>query len=357
MTPPRLLIVADDLTGALDSAGEAASLGIGTRVFLSPAALAAARECTLPPVVAVTTGSRDGTVAAAAAAMHNVCACLSWLRPERVMKKVDSRLKGHVAVECAILADALHRRQIIAAPALPDMGRVQRHGRLTGAGIETPLDIAARFSGLSPHVPDITDAAQMKEAAELDGLPVGARSLAAALVAQLWPDATRQGTPPLPGPAVLAIGSRDPITLAQVERLDLPLYLAPDGRLPLDPPRPPCVMQMVSGGMDRSAAEAGADFAEGLTKMIMRDAVGTLIACGGETAAAILARLGVDRAEVFGLALPGIAVVRAALPGSRVLTIVTKSGGFGAADMLAQLVNLVDNRPTPTEVRKYRTRE
>ncbi|TJZ80510.1 four-carbon acid sugar kinase family protein [Paracoccus hibiscisoli] len=352
MTPPRLLIVADDLTGALDSAGEAAKLGIGTRVFLSPAALAAAAGGALPPVVAVSTGSRDGTVAAAAAAMHDVCACLSWLRPERVMKKVDSRLKGHVAVECAILADASGQPQIIAAPALPDMGRVQRDGWLTGAGIQTPVEIAACFSGTS-HVPDITDAAQMKEAAERDGLPVGARSLAAALVAQLWPDAKRQERPPLPGPAVLAIGSRDPITLAQVERVDLPLCLALDGRLPPDPPRAPCAMQMVPGGSDRSAAEAGADFAEGLTEMILRDSVNTLIACGGETAAAILTRLGVDQAEVLGLALPGVAVVQAALPGSRDLMVVTKSGGFGAADTLAQLVDLVDTRPAPKRASRY----
>lgn len=353
MTPPRLLIVADDLTGALDSAGEAAKLGIPTRVFLTPAALAAASVGTLPPVVAVSTCSRDKTVAAAAAAMHDVCACLSWLRPERVMKKVDSRLKGHVAVECAILAEALLRPQIIAAPALPDMGRVQRDGRLTGSGIESPLNIAECFSGLSPHVPDITDGAQMQMAAGLDGLPVGARSLAAALVAQLWPDAKLHETPSLPGPAVLAIGSRDPITLAQVERLDLPLCLAPDGRLPPDQPRVPCAMQMVSGGADRSAAEAGADFAGGLTEMILRCPVNTLIACGGETAAAILAGLGVDQAEVLGLALPGIAVVQAALPGSRDLTVVTKSGGFGAANTLAQLVDLVDNRSTPTRASRY----
>lgn len=356
MTSPRLLIVADDLTGALDSAAEAATLGIGTRVFLSPAALAAAAWSTLPPVVAVSTGSRDGTEEAAAAAMHKVCACLPWLRPERVMKKVDSRLKGHVAVECAILAEALRQPQIVAAPALPDMGRVQRDGWLSGAGIEDPTEIAARFSGLSLHVPDITGAAQMKQAAARDGLPVGARSLAAALVAQLWPDARRRERPALPGPAVLAVGSRDPITLAQIERLDLPLVLAPDGRLPPDPLQAPCTVQMVPGGTDRPAAEAGANFADGLAGMILRDPVNMLIACGGETAAAILTRLGVDQAEVLGLALPGTAVVRATLAGSRDLTVVTKSGGFGAADTLAQLVDLVDNRPTTTAARECRTK-
>lgn len=349
----RLLIVADDLTGALDSAGEAATMGIATRVFLSPAALAAADREALPPVIAVSTCSRDGTATAAAAAMQDVCASLSWLRPERVMKKVDSRLKGHVAVESAILAAALRETQIVAAPALPDMGRVQRNGRLSGAGIDAPVQIAGCFSGLSVHVPDVTNLTQMQQAARLDGLPVGARSLAAALVARLWPEAQLQPTPPLPGPPVLAIGSRDPITLAQAERLNLPVCHAPDGRMPPDLPKPPCAAQMISGGAGRAAAEAAADFAEGLREIILRDRVGTLIACGGETAAAILGQLGVDQLQVVGLALPGIAVAHATLTGSRTLTVVTKSGGFGTADTLAQLVHLVDNPPASTEACRH----
>ena len=87
--------------------------------------------------------------------------------------------------------------------------------------------------------------------------------------------------------------------------------------------------------------------------MILRDSVNTLIACGGETAAAILTQLGVDQAEVLGLALPGVAVVQAALPGLRNLMVVTKSGGFGAADTLAQLVDLVDTRPAPKRASRY----
>lgn len=353
MTGPRLLIVADDLTGALDSAGEAARMGIPTRVYLSPEALAAEQGSALPPVLAVSTGSRDGSAPAAIRAIQIVCACLPWLSPTQVMKKVDSRLKGHVAAECGVLAEALGLSRMMAAPALPDMGRIQQGGLLTGCGIRTPIDIATCFHGMDTFAPDITGAGQMQQAACLPGLPVGARALAAALVAKHWPDARPADVPPIPGPAILAIGSRDPITLTQIRRLTLQVQPAPDGHVPHDIPPAPVAVQMVPGGRPRPAAEAGSDFAHGLTRILQDGGFATLIACGGETAGAILARLDVGYVGVLGLALPGIPVARMTLPDGRDLCVVTKSGGFGGPDTLAHLVDLVDNPATRIATRNY----
>lgn len=351
MTPPRLMIVADDLTGALDSAGEAARLGIATRVFLSPTALARAQDQALPPVVAVSTGSRDGTAIAALQAMADVCACLGWLRPERVMKKVDSRLKGHVAGETAALASALGLSRMIVAPALPDMGRVQRGGLLSGSGIAAPVGIRGRFAGLNVAVPDIATAADMAAVADAPGLPVGARALASALVERLWPGLRPVPCPALPGPAVFAIGSRDPVTLAQLAQLHLPVTKAPGGRLSApgtgigtgtDPAGSRIYCMVADPGTARPAAEAGRDFAAALARRLDRQFPGTLIACGGETAGAILTRLGIGQLDVTGLALPGVPVSSATLADGRRLVVMTKSGGFGGPATLAQLAEMID---------------
>ncbi|WP_425415703.1 hypothetical protein [Paracoccus tibetensis] len=50
-----------------------------------------------------------------------------------------------------------------------------------------------------------------------------------------------------------------------------------------------------------------------------------------------------DQLQVVGLALPGTAVAHATLTGSRRLMVVTKSGGFGTADTLAQIDNIIHN--------------
>ncbi|MBM3604152.1 MAG: hypothetical protein FJX25_05180 [Alphaproteobacteria bacterium] len=347
---PRLLIVADDLTGALDSACEAARRGIGTRVFLSPQALAAAEGDALPPVVAVSTGSRDGSEHASRQAMTQVCACLSWLAPAHVMKKVDSRLKGHVALETTLLAQVLNKQEIVAAPALPDMGRTQQAGMLSGTGIDAPINVATKFEGLEVEVPDIVSPDDMKAAASKENeLAVGARSLAEALVTRLWPEAVLSERPLLQAPAIFAIGSRDPITLAQVAQLGLAAIPAPDGQLEEQGNVQEGLFQlfqMVPGpGAPADPRSAGDAFAGALADRFLRQQLpATLIACGGETAGSILSRMGVGHLDVEGTALPGVPVSRAQLADGRTVAVVTKSGGFGGREALAQLAKMVDNR-------------
>lgn len=350
----RLLIVADDLTGALDSACEAARMGVETLVFRTPASLtrALAAGDRLAPVVAVGTGSRDGDADAARAAMRAVVDALPALAPERVMKKVDSRLKGHVGVETAVLARALGARRVLAAPAIPDMGRVQKDGRLSGAGIATPIAVATLFADADAVVPDIGADADFDAAirAAPDALPVGARGLAAALVRALWPGLREVAPPPPPGPALFAIGSRDPITLAQiaelaaaggdtVERRD-----APDGALDPAPGwRAPIRLATMTPGRGADPRAAGALFARRVALALAADHAPTLLACGGETADALLARLGADRLDIAGALIPGVALAKAARRDGPTLHLVTKSGGFGAPDALARLAAMIHN--------------
>src|SRR6478672_3353110 len=98
----RVLIIADDLTGALDSAVVFTGAGLRCVVARRPTDVAAALG-EQPDVLSVSTASREGSVEGARAAVAEALDAIGTL-PEVVFKKVDSRLKGHVADEIAVLA-------------------------------------------------------------------------------------------------------------------------------------------------------------------------------------------------------------------------------------------------------------
>lgn len=348
----RLLIIADDLTGALDCACEASARGIGASVFRTPQGLAQAAHSSLPPVIAVSTGSRDGTEAGAEAAMAQVCALLPELASAHVMKKVDSRLKGHINVETGVLMQALGVSQVLCGPAIPDMGRVQRHGHVEGAGVDTPIGIASRLPDLTALVPDILTDADFDTALNLyskGSLLLGARGLAAALVARLWPENSEQPPPKLAAPALFAIGSRDQITCAQVARLRaqmpaLDWISSPNGAMAdvTSGHHALRVLQLTEKpGRKADQLAAARCFAQTVATVVAQTPVTTLLACGGQTADALLARLGVSRIDVEGALSAGVAVGRIALSEGTSLRFVTKSGGFGGANTLLDLARMI----------------
>lgn len=330
----QAFLVADDLTGALDSA--VAFAAPGRRVVVLRCAGAPSHGA---DVVAICTGSREGAPEAAAEAVDRMCRPFEPARAGLVMKKVDSRLKGHVGPEVAALRRLLGEPPVVAIPAIPDMGRIQRGGRIEGSGIARPIAVAALFEG-AVSVPDASSQAAIEAAVARHpgALWVGARGLAFALARTLGP-LSAPSVPALPAPMVIAVGSRDPITLAQLEALapGLPVIAAPDGRVPgAVPAAPVVVLRLTDGGGDRPPREAGADFARGIADLLHRRRPATLVATGGETADAILGALGVGALVVRAEFAPGLPVCEAAAPWGR-LTLVTKSGGFGAPDVLAKL--------------------
>jgi D-threonate/D-erythronate kinase len=92
------LIIADDLTGALDSVAPFASVGMDCVVATSPDSLSRAMAHA-PDVVSINLGTRelgpekahDITRLAAQAAQRYIGPDTIWF------KKIDSRMKGHVA--------------------------------------------------------------------------------------------------------------------------------------------------------------------------------------------------------------------------------------------------------------------
>ena len=150
----RVLIIADDLTGALDSAVTFTGAGLRCVVARRPGDVAAAAR-RRPDVLSVSTASREGNVAAARAAVAAALDAVGAL-PEIVFKKVNSRLKGHVAGEVGVFAARAGRSRALVAPAIPAQGRTVVNGRLTGTGVTQPIDVAATVaaSGLALEVPD-----------------------------------------------------------------------------------------------------------------------------------------------------------------------------------------------------------
>ena len=352
----QVLIIADDLTGALDSAVTLAAGGLRCTVARRPSDLTAAME-TRPDVLAVSTASREGGKAAARAAVDEVLAAAAEATPGWLFKKVDSRLKGHVAAELNALAGRRGIRRALVAPAIPAQGRIIESGRLTGAGIAAPIDVAARFagSGCDLTIPDTRndadlDAALAGSAGRAPALLVGAAGLAAALARHLAPGGRGPRLDPFPAPMLLAIGSRDPITLAQVDALRAGRRVA-EMRAPggsLAGPRPAegvVLLHLVEGGTAREPGEVGARFARAAAELLSKAKARTLFACGGETADGILGELGAGVLMVEGELLPGVPVSRMVADG-RDMLLVTKSGGFGGPDTLIAVVDAADGRET-----------
>jgi len=345
----KILLIADDLTGALDSSAAFAARGLRVVCALAPGFVQGAVRQD-PDVLAVTTNSRETNEDQAAARVVQVLEALGstpeW-RGAILFKKIDSRLKGHVSAEVAQLARL--RPGLLACPAIPRLGRVVKDGALAGMGVEAPIPVAERL-GLAPaQVIDAQDDAGVDAAlcdvALADTLFVGAAGLAEALARRLVPDGAGPQPLPLHAPALFAIGSRDPVTLAQLATLDP--VAAPNGAVPDAAPGPLRALQMTPGAGQIGPATASARFAEGVARWVREAPPATLLACGGESAAAILHNLGAGLLLVEGEALPGVPVstLLDGLPGLRVLT---KSGGFGAPDTLERLAKmLLCSRPDP----------
>lgn len=125
----RWLIVADDLTGAADSAIAFARRGLCTKVLLH------ADGFIDDETVVASFDADSRRLAAADAATRHASALRRYAAPGlQVFKKIDSTLRGNPAAEIAAMRGVLaeHQRPTLGvmAPAFPAMGRTTREGRV-----------------------------------------------------------------------------------------------------------------------------------------------------------------------------------------------------------------------------------
>lgn len=394
-TGQRVLAVADDLSGAAETAAALLSRTTRTRVLLD------SRAATPAPAGTTTVHDLDSRRLSATDAADRTTTVLTGLAPDTlVLKKVDSLLRGNLAAEIAALAAT--GRGVLLAPALPAAHRTVRDGVLHTDGVplhtgnawraETappPRSIAEALRAPVAHLglTAVRDSAHhlrtaLREALAT-GLPVVSDTetdadLDALLAAALDVDprlalagsgglalalgrALGGGPPaalPPPGPAarplLVVVGTAEPQAAEQVRRLvgeGAALYSLDPGASypgePLPPPRPGITVLTLrpDGPPDPAAADRIAqNLARTATDLI--DAApgpADLVLTGGETARRVLDALAVRELRPLGQIHHG--AVLAITPDGR--TVVTRPGSFGDADSLRLIARALRTPDTP----------
>lgn len=280
----RLLLISDDLTGALDSAVAFVQRGLSVICALDESAIPAA-VAQDPDVLAVSLNSREITENQMKIRLSGVFDTLQDLpkwRDAVLFKKIDSRLKGHLRAEMSMLSFA--RPCVVVCPAVPRLGRVVKDGYLQGTGVSAPIDIAEKLGLDRSHVIDAQNAddlnAALRNSDPSSTLFVGAAGLAEALACRLHPTGKSGTLKPFAGSSIFAIGSRDPVTLDQLTSLSA--TAAPNGAVPAIPSAHLAVVQMTEGAAPVAPEIAGAEFARGIAQFIKLHQPANLLACGGK---------------------------------------------------------------------------
>ncbi|MDI6025006.1 four-carbon acid sugar kinase family protein [Corticibacterium sp. UT-5YL-CI-8] len=272
-----------------------------------------------------------------------------------VLKKIDSRLKGNVAVEAEALANAVGRQSLVVASAVPDQGRYTQDGAVVGRGVDAPLAIKPIFAEV--RLPVVVEDAQSDADLDAviannnwsDAVAVGARGLGLAFARSLGHPVAKLDTLPSSRSVLFAFGSRDPITVQQMQVLQqnhraIAVLDAPNGTfgLPGFPTLP--LLVRCSGEMTSDAENVAETFAACVLRTVEQLRPETLVMGGGDTALAILGALGADVLFPRGEVAPGLPWFTVAVRHGGEMRCVVKSGGFGTEMVLAEFLS-----PAPVE--------
>jgi Uncharacterized protein conserved in bacteria len=403
VTGPLVAIVADDLTGAGDTAVQFVRAGWVTQLSMGGADEALSGAGARAEVLAVTTNSRAMAPAAAGEAVRREVRRLRQAGVRRLYKKVDSTLRGAFRAEIEAARAAWSDDAVaVICPAFPATDRTVRDGvllvdgrpvtetsaatdpvtpvtqshipTLLGcAGIaaspdETPQALAARIAQAGPVV--VVDAASEEDlerlaraVAELGerALPVGAGGLAGPL-ARIWAGAQARG------PVVVVVTSQHSAARSQAQTLQErgARTWAPAPQQLADP----AAWESWAAGVvasERGVADAGRDdtvlllapegrhagldadtVAARLGELAARliDALGAagVVATGGDGARQVLQSLGATGIALVDEVTGGVPM--GTLTGGRAagLPVVTKAGGFGSADVLVRAAQAIRER-------------
>jgi uncharacterized protein YgbK (DUF1537 family) len=357
-----LRLIADDLTGALDTAAQFAAPGQPIPVFMN-----GRLPASMPLSFAVDSGTREKDGDAAAAVASRLAPLLEPMPGVLSFKKIDSLLRGSCGAELAAVLGAVPVKYCIIAPAFPFHGRVTRGGRqfersegpwrpsgedvleeLKSRGIDAALACAgdAVPEGVSVWDAetdgDLRRIAQAGAALSSPVLWCGSGGLAAAIAGRRVPVFGA-----FERPLLGLVGADHAATAAQLDACADHLLTLADGgaassdRLSahLEKEGIAIVRFDVARGADRAAAAAhiAREMAD-LTRRIR--APRSLVVTGGETLRALCASLGVDRLDVAGQVVPGVPV--SILRGGRWdgIALASKSGAFGNRMMLREILGL-----------------
>jgi uncharacterized protein YgbK (DUF1537 family) len=379
VTPRLVGLVADDLTGATDSAVQFAAVGWSAHLLRSPTAgpgLAGPAPSLLAVATDVRAAGNDDAAERTAAAVRELLArgC------DRLYLKIDSTMRGSVAGQLrgALAAWSASHPDAVAVlcPAFPHQNRTVVDGQVLVDGVPVAHSAAAadpvtpvldsRLERLVPGAVVVTPAdldagvpsgggparlmfADASTDADLDAIAaavhrLGPRAVAAgsaglaAAVARRWSAGTAGPTSPPVRPStriLVAVSSMHPVTAMSVARLRGALT-APQA---LGQP----AVDVITAPESRAAssAEIAAAFGERVAEQLRRHPYDALVLVGGDGAAATLDRVGATAITVHAALAPGIPIGTISGGAANGLHVVTKSGGFGDADSLIEIVDLL----------------
>jgi D-threonate/D-erythronate kinase len=327
-------ILADDLTGACDSAAPFAACGLGVRVWLGEAGTAD------EPVQAFNTTSRGLEPKLAAEAVARAAEGIAGGRRTLWFKKVDSAGRGAIAAELRAAHRSLQTRAILFAPSFPEAGRTVAGGVLRvedAAGVRTinlvdllapefsrmhrvaaAWEVASTLDGGGVLlVCDAATSGDLEDLAAVDEpglLYAGSAGLARAL-ARLGAATMRVEKVPQLKRAMTVCGTPHPATQMQMTHLSEALPEHPRVHVTTNPGDAALIVEQ----FERHDPEA-------------------LLLTGGDTALLALAALGAHSIALRGELTTGIpwGFVRGGMADGRI--VVTKSGGFGDTTCMTRIV-------------------
>ena len=344
LSPPRVGILADDLTSAADGASPFVGRGLSALVGRRWLPMTTADVC------AGDTGSRSAESGAAIASTERFSTSLK--SSEILYKTVDSTLRGHVRAEIGAALKASGRKILVFAPAFPKAGRITRNGVQLVDGI--PVDLStyahdpvhpAATSLLADLVPSEARSAILLDAETQDDLDaqiatisdphdvlwVGSPGMAQALAARILSESP-QLVPTTSRKVLIVVGSANAVSH---EQCDLAEKVSDITVL-----RTPVTRTQDSSGTLQKLVQAAISALE-------TGEYGSVIATGGDTMEAILDGLGIHCFRLSGEVEAGFPIGLSD-HGGQPLILGMKAGGFGTANTLVNAAQHFAQSKEPT---------
>ena len=389
----RIVVVADDLTGAADSSAPFAAAGIPTEIYLNP------RHLPLAGAVALVTNTRHSSATETEARNFELVRGVLGDRSNAIVyQKIDSTLRGYPAHALAGAMRALAVERALVAPACPDQGRTTIDGQqlVYGQPLEESAfqheartgDVRHVFRQRFPAVTSIpiggdsidlramqvniadaetdADLDKLTAAALASDLPVycGSAGLAKALAKALSVGRASKpliAEPPASGAILAVIGSRHPTSRQQLEFAAARGIALVEATAPELNDAPQAFVEKLCAELSKAGAAIlttptrelpmepkiiPARLAAIVRAVLKRCPVRALILSGGDTAHAVANAIGASRIRLLGEIEPGIAFGRWQDGLAKHQALVTKAGGFGTDRSLHQIIEYFPLNPS-----------
>ncbi|MGQ4880534.1 four-carbon acid sugar kinase family protein [Billgrantia sp. LNSP4103-1] len=402
----RYVFVADDFTGASDTLATLSRAGLKTRLYLAPPTLAEVRDL---DAFGIATAARSMERGALTATMQHIAESLKPHAPEVVHLKVcstfDSSVEiGNIATAMNVLSESLAPATTVVLGGQPSLGRYCLFGNLFARGGDgnvhridrhpvmqdhpvTPMheaDLRRHFAGLGLPNLALLDLLALRNGGSLPGNPMlcdvldesDQRALKDKLAdspfPQLWvgpssvaetcfPAVSQPRVPDtLPGPLLVFVGSRSPMTAAQVAAATgFAKVVIPAGSLAHRSDGPYCQLRelLASGhhvlavldeelGHGLSPAGMAQRSAELLAQLMAERVAGTMLIAGGDTSSLAIHALAPRSIDYTAQLSPGVAICTAHSTDGKGLPIILKGGQMGEVDLFDKVRTKIRKDPS-----------